>query len=245
MENYLNQLPTELQKEIFKNYPAFIQISKNYNKKEYTDLFYDTYCINITKQEFINYIKNYSPSIFVIYQYFTNMLFLHYFIKNDQRYKLNIVSIKKENNEIIINLFQPTTILKNTAVIPTINKILNNNNTKFEFDFKTIYNIYNLKTNCKKINSNFINNVMLKNINNHYKDFDIYNIDTVYNALIQLIYLMDIPEFDEFEYLINKMISFDNNGIPTNIKKLNDFIKFYKKNIKYYYDALINHFTTL
>lgn len=246
-DNDFNQLPFDLQSNILKYSPYMKSLNKTYNQNTVANLlYYQEQChLPISKKEFINYIEQYNPKYFAVFesseQVFTISVF--HATTHPLYYNRDYYEYVKKSNVIYYNFnFSSESIHIYYKYI---------NNSQSYYDLNLTLNILKERP-CLHYNPNYIYNY----INNQFNTLVypiVFNqhINHVFIMLKQIIYMMMSYQIYHHRYNINfdyyldevSFIIYDDNGLP--IDDQSDLMKIYKNDYDVYHAVMVNLIKTL
>jgi hypothetical protein len=210
MEHPFTSLPKEVQIEIFKNLPNFRRVD-TYNYKHGKTAFENMYCqLDISKQEFLNYIENDDPDEAIIFARNTENE-LHIFLFRSQYFEASSVShfILYINNVDIGEYIIDTSLLvgkldNNAAVVSYINEFIFNDHSYIShyYDIKSVNSIV-AKRHCET-----------KNYTKKYTLDYVYNLVKYKKGGGELTYL--VRQVENLVYISLSMDVINNNVITYN-----------------------------
>jgi hypothetical protein len=255
-ENYIPNLvfPKEWNEDvsgqIFKYYPFYPAISKSTYKPQ---LYYEQYCdLEISFNEFINYIKNQRPDTFVILgtkynkDHYINIQLLHV-EKHENNYDLLLTFISP--NGIHTDEFEDYN--DNEVIKFMIDFYKNKYDTgqyyeKLWYDLETAEQIYLQRQNCVLYNKNYGYDMIIKYIDNIVDVPDIIGINSflIYYSFYLFILYNRLIVDDDKEDINDAILTFIellDQGVPHDVKTLKILMEPYdiKNAIKYENNKII------
>lgn len=255
-ENYKTNLvlPKEWNEDvsgqIFKYYPFYPAISKSTYKPQ---LYYEQYCnLEISFNEFINYIKNQQPDTFVI-------LGTRYDKHNSINTQLLYVEKNENNYYLSLTVISPDGIRMNGYEEDKYNKIIkfimhyykNKYDTsqyydKLWYDLETAKQIYLQRQNCVLYNKNYGYDMIIKYFDNILDVPDITGINSflIYYSFYLFILHNRLIFGDDQEDINDAILTFVellDDGVPQDVKTLKILMEPYdiKNAIKYENNKII------
>jgi hypothetical protein len=242
MEKF-NQLPNEIQTHVLKEYPNFRRI----NKQQYTEkyLFDTLYCdLDISKKEFLTYIKNEDVTEFIIYHYEDILATVYYFNFNGYNYELLKYMLFINNEDVDEYNIQDEKDIRQAfdGWDDLVEEVLLLDN--LYYDIKTV-NYIVAQRGCKL--QHYVKNYCIKYINNilesnvgKYAD-----IGDMYNKIVKQLYLASssnvIKGYNQtfFEDMLDLKFISDGDVYDEDAENYDYIINLIEYNTKLYYDDII------
>ncbi len=186
----MNTIGEDLQSEILKYNPSYLQVKKNLNK----NLFYNHYCNQeITVKEFLSYIHDEEPPQYIIFTYKKDT-FMQY-LYNDNHVNVKTLYINKnedfsldsddadesEKDEYRLGMNYRYMKIKPEKLLTMITY------DEIYYDLKTTFNILS-RRNCENISPQYNTKKTLSIFNQHIRDFKSINLYSYFDLCANLIY---------------------------------------------------------